>query len=180
MHLKRDSMKEEIFEIVNGEDEVIGCAPRKECHGNPSLTHRVAHVLVHNTAGELLLQKRSQSKFIQPGRWDTSVGGHLEPGEGYEQAALRELNEELGITDVPVRFLRKYFMRNEIESECVATFLVQWEGQVHFNEAEIEEVRFFSTDEIEKKIGSGAFTPNFEKEYRYLHQHDILKIFKIG
>ena len=173
-------MTEEIFEIVNEKDEVIGRAPRDECHGNPSLTHRVAHVLVHNTAGDILLQKRSRSKFIQPGKWDTSVGGHLEPGEGYEQAALRELNEELGITGVPVRFLHKYFIRNEIESECVATFLVQWDGPVHFNEAEIEEVRFFSTDEIEVKIGSGAFTPNFEEEYHYLRQQDFLKIFKIG
>ena len=81
----------ELFEIVDDNDLVIGTAPRRECHGNPALVHRAAHVLVFNRAGQLLLQKRSASKDIQPGKWDTSVGGHLDPGENYLTAAVREM-----------------------------------------------------------------------------------------
>ena len=69
--------KTEFFDIVDDEDRVIGQAPRSQCHGDPRLVHRVAHVLVFNSRGELLLQKRSVTKDIQPGKWDTSVGGHL-------------------------------------------------------------------------------------------------------
>jgi len=76
-----------------------------KCHGNPALVHRAVHVLVVNAAGELLLQKRSARKDIQPGKWDTSVGGHLEPGESYFAAALREMREELGLSGLPLTFL---------------------------------------------------------------------------
>ncbi len=89
----------EWFDIVDENDRVICQAPRSVCHGDPSLIHRVAHVLVFNRRGQLLLQKRSRSKDIQPGRWDTSVGGHLDPGEDYLEAAYREMREELGISE---------------------------------------------------------------------------------
>ncbi len=86
----------EYFEIVNEQGEVIGKAPRSECHGNPALVHRAVHVLVFNKKGELLLQLRSKDKDIQPGKWDTSVGGHLGVGESYQQAALREFARNWG------------------------------------------------------------------------------------
>lgn len=94
-------MDDEILEIVNEEGEVLGLAPRSEIHGNPSLWHRVVHVLVFNRKGELLLQKRSMDKDVAPGRWDTSVGGHVNPGESLVKAAARELMEELGVEAEP-------------------------------------------------------------------------------
>ncbi len=156
----------EIFEIVDDADRVIGTAPRRACHGDPTLVHRVAHVLLFNGAGELLLQKRSAYKDIQPGKWDTSVGGHLDPGEDYRQAALREMAEELGVVEVPLTFLYRSRIRNQIESENVATFLTRYDGEIRFPPEEIEAVRFWRTAEIEKALGTGLFTPNFEEEWR--------------
>lgn len=155
----------EFFEIVDDNDNVIGRAPRHECHGNPALIHRVAHVLVVSATGDLLLQKRSAHKDIQPGRWDTSVGGHLDPGESYHEAAVREMREELGLAGLPLTFLYKSKIRNAIESENVATFLTRYDGDVAWNEHEISEVRYWSPAEIEAALGQGIFTPNFEEEW---------------
>ena len=158
--------EEELFEIVDDNDRPIGTAPRSACHGNPALIHRVAHVLVFNCREELLLQKRSRHKDIQPGRWDTSVGGHLAPGESYLQAARREMTEELGVSGVPLTFLYRSRIRNEIESENVGTFLARYNGKIRFAVQEIDEVRFWTPTEIEASLGSGVFTPNFEEEWR--------------
>ncbi len=78
----------ERFDLYDAREyRVIGRAARGECHGNPALVHAVARVHVVDRAGRLLLQKRSAAKDIQPGRWDTAVGGHLQPGEDAETAA---------------------------------------------------------------------------------------------
>lgn len=156
----------EIFDVVDADDKVIGQALRSECHGDPSLVHRVAHVMVFNQQGELLLQKRSPDKDIQPGKWDTSVGGHLDSGEDYQQAAVREMNEELGLADIPLTFLYKSKIRNNIESENVATYLAVSDEEVFYDPHEISEVRFWNSVEIEAQLGSGTFTPNFEQEWQ--------------
>lgn len=161
----------EYFEIVDEQDRVIGKALRSECHGNPSLVHRVAHVLVVNSRGTLLLQKRSPYKDIQPGKWDTSVGGHLNIGEDYETAAHREMKEELGIEGEDLRFLYAYALRNLVESENVRTYLCRYDGKIAFDPVEISEVRYWTMDEIEKSIGTGIFTPNFEEEYGYYKEY---------
>jgi len=70
-----------LFDLLNDDDKVIGQALRSACHGDPGLIHRAVHVLVFNSSGALLLQKRAPGKYIQPGKWDTSVGGHLALGE---------------------------------------------------------------------------------------------------
>lgn len=166
---KRNTMvsaEEEIFEIVDEYDRIVGRATRRQCHGNPALIHRVAHVLVFNKRGAVLLQKRSLRKDIQPGRWDTSVGGHLAPGEDYRQAALRETGEELGIEEPVLTFLYRSCIRNDIEAENVATFMTYHEGPFSFAGDEIEEVRFWTAEEIDAVLGKGIFTPNFEEEWR--------------
>ena len=89
-------MSEEIFDVVNERDEVIGQAPRKEVHAR-GLWHRAIHVLVFNSRGEIFLQKRSLKKDIAAGKWDSSSSGHLDTGEDYDACAVRELREELGL-----------------------------------------------------------------------------------
>lgn len=160
----------ELFDIVDDDDRVIGTAPRSACHGNPALVHRAVHVLVVNGAGDLLLQKRSAHKDIQPGKWDTSVGGHLAPGESYRAAAVREMGEELGLTGLPLTFLYRSKIRNAVESENIATFLTRHDGPVDAEPGEIDAVRWWPAGEIDAALGSGVFTPNFEEEWAHYRE----------
>jgi isopentenyldiphosphate isomerase len=157
---------EEMLEIVDGDGNVTGCAPRSELHGNPALIHRVVHVLVFDRRGRLLLQKRSAQKDVAPGKWDTSVGGHVNPGEDIRDAALREAKEELGVAGVELRFLYRYLFSNHIESELVSTFSCTYEGELQFNSAEIDEVRHWTLQEIRDNLGTGVFSRHFESEIK--------------
>ena len=165
-----EEVAEEIFEIVDEDDRVVGQAFRSQCHGNPGLIHRVAHVLVFNHEGEILLQKRSMSKDIQPGRWDTSVGGHLMPGEDYRKAAHREALEELGLENPDLIFLYFSKIRNDVESENVATFRTVADGPFDFDRSEIDALKFWRPKDIVKQTGKDVFTPNFEEEWRSYRQ----------
>jgi isopentenyldiphosphate isomerase len=89
-------MTEEIFDVVNARDEVVGQAPRREVHAR-GLLHRAVHVLVFNAGGEVFLQKRSQLKDTAKGKWDSSSSGHVDAGEDYDHCAVRELHEEIGL-----------------------------------------------------------------------------------
>src|SRR4029077_17544623 len=89
-------MSEEIFDVVNDRDEIIGRLPRSEVHRDGH-KHRAVHVLVFNARGEVFLQKRSMTKDTFPGAWDSSCSGHLDSGEDYDTGAVRELREELGL-----------------------------------------------------------------------------------
>src|SRR5215475_14454512 len=89
-------MPEDIFDVVNERDEVIGRQPRSVVHAQ-GLLHRAVHVLVFNSRGEIFLQKRSMKKDRQPGVWDSSSSGHVDSGEAYDETAARELREEIGL-----------------------------------------------------------------------------------
>ena len=159
----------EYFDIVDDKNRVIGRATRKECHGNPSLMHRVVHVIVLNSSGEIFLQKRSDNKDIQPGKWDTSVGGHVDSGEHYIDAAYREAQEELGIELGEIPLLYEYIQTNEIETEWVRTFGSVHDGPFRLNPGEISDGRFWRFDEIDGSDGN-IFTPNFLDEYKRFKQ----------
>jgi len=167
---------DEIFDIVSEDDIVIGKASRRRCHGDPSLIHRAVHVLIFNRAGDLLLQQRSLNKDIQPGKWDTSVGGHLDIGESYLGAAHREMAEELGLTALPLTFLYHSKIRNRIESENVATYLTVTDQKIIYNPVEISAVRFWSSAEIEAALEREIFTPNFEEEWHMLKEFSRKKL----
>src|SRR5262245_49045805 len=98
-------MAEEVFDIVNERDEVVGQKPRSEVH-RLKLNHRAVHVLVFNSRGELFLQKRSMKKDCCPGTWDSSASGHLDSGESYDACCVRELREEIGLADAPERLFK--------------------------------------------------------------------------
>ncbi len=167
-------MIDEILDIVNTSGEIIGKARRSEIHGNPSLIHRVTHVLVFNSRGEILLQKRSMKKDVAPGKWDTSVGGHVNHGESIEEAVLRELAEELGIRSVKPEFIYSYIHSNQYETELVYTHHCIYNGRIDFNMEEIEEVRFWDINVIEE--GNGEFSDNLLHEIR-LYKEFIKRLY---
>ncbi len=166
--IKRKYEGEEWFDLLTPEGKIIGKAPRSVVHGNPDLLHAVVHVHIINSQGEILLQKRNEDKDIQPGKWDTAVGGHVHSGETIDHALEREAEEELGISFGKFHPLFRYVMRNEIESELVHGFLLQEDGPFYPDPGEISEARFWKISEIEQNIGRNIFTPNFEQEFAIL------------
>ncbi|MEG2075857.1 MAG: NUDIX domain-containing protein, partial [Victivallaceae bacterium] len=153
-----------------------------ECHGNPDLIHRTSHVVVVNKSGEILLQKRTKSKDIQPGKWDTAVGGHLNMGETYEIAARRELGEELGVTDssIKLNYLFDDKIRNSVESEDVRVFGIIYEGDFKVQESEVDEVKYWNLSELAECDQSKLFTPNLIGELQKLAQGDwVNKLLKL-
>lgn len=140
----------EIFDVVDENDRVIGQATRKECNSNPNLIHRAVYVLVFNSKGELFLQKRSKTKDICPGMWSISVSGHVDHGESYETAAIREMKEEIGLSSA-LQFLDKYIIHGETENEFSAIYRTVANGPFHLDPVEIEKGNFFTLDAIKKE-----------------------------
>ena len=161
-------MKEEWFPLVNEMGETIGKATRKECHSGSKQLHPVIHLHIFNDAGELYLQKRSMSKDIQPGKWDTAVGGHIDYGETVEEALRREVREELGITAFTPQFITRYVFESAIEKELVNTFRTIYNGEIKPDTEELDGGRFWSLEEIKSNLGQNVFTPNFEQEFKRL------------
>jgi isopentenyldiphosphate isomerase len=161
---------EELFPVVDESGKVTGKATRSTCHNGSKILHPVVHLHVFNGKGDLLLQKRSAEKDIQPGKWDTSVGGHVDYGETVEEALFREVREELGISDFTPVLLRTYIFTSEIEREMVHSYKTTYDGPFCFDKHEIDEIRFWQLSEIEKDLGKAIFTPNFEDEFRFLQE----------
>jgi len=159
----------ETFPIVDEEGNTIGEAPRSVCHdGKSMLLHPVVHLHVFNSKGELFLQKRSMSKDIQPGKWDTSVGGHVSPGESVEDALKREAFEELNLSEFVPLFITRYVWESPRERELVNSFKTITDEVPCVEKNEIDEGRYWSINEIHENLGKGIFTPNFEYEHKLI------------
>lgn len=158
---------EEMFPLVDEEGNIIGAATRGECHGGNKPLHPVVHLHVFNRHGDLYLQKRPAWKDIQPGKWDTAVGGHVDLGESVEMALHREAFEELGLTDIQPERLPHYVFESTRERELVFPHRCTYDREIHPS-AETDGGRFWSMDEIRSNIGKGVFTPNFESEFQRL------------
>lgn len=156
---------DEIYDVVNENDVVVGQATRKQVHSDPSLIHRAAGGYIFNRKKQILMQKRSKTKDMYPSRWAFSVGGHVDSGDTYEKAALRELKEELGI-ETHLHFVEKRFVKHEDETEFWTIYLGLHDGPFReFNTVEIDEVRFFSLQELQRltREDAGDFVPEVVK-----------------
>src|SRR5437868_6620220 len=141
-------MSEDIFDVVNGRDEVIDSKPRSGVH-RLGLLHRAVHVLVFNARGQIFLQKRSMKKDRQPGLWDSSASGHVDSGEDYDTTAVREVWEEIGLRlpKTPKR-LFKIDACEETDQEFVWVYRYESEGPFELNREEIDRGDWFAPEEV--------------------------------
>jgi len=156
-------MGEEIFDIVDESDTVVGRASRKEVHSS-GLLHRSAHLLVFDSTERVLLQKRSYEKDTFPGRWDSSVSGHVDSGEEYDQCIVREALEEIGIVlgETPEK-LFKIDACEGTTQEFTWVYRTLYEGPFSVNEQEISEIRWFPGDVVDRQLEARGevFSPAF-------------------
>lgn len=156
---------ETLLPEVDEQGNITGTMTRAEAHSGIKHLHPVVHLHVFNSKGDLYLQKRPDWKDIQPGKWDTAVGGHIDLGESVEQALHREVKEEIGITDYTPERLKHYVFESDKEKELVFVFRTVYDKPINPDKEELADGRFWSRQEIRDNIGKGIFTPNFENEY---------------
>lgn len=155
----------EMLPLVDENGLLIGAATRKECHDGSKPLHPVVHLHVFNEAGELYLQKRPEWKTIQPGKWDTAVGGHVDLGENAEMALKREAAEELGLKEFEPELLETYVYESDVEKELVFTYRCTYTGPIAPS-GETDGGAFWKLEHITAQLEQGVFTPNFETEFR--------------
>ena len=157
-------MNEDIFDVVNDDDEIIGRELRSVVHAR-GLLHRAVHVLVYNAAGQIFLQKRSMAKDNDPGLWDSSCSGHVDSGESYAVAAERELMEEIDLlVDEPMEELFKIEASAGTGWEFAVIYRTEDEGPFNLCPEEIDEGRWFTPEEIDNALANEPekFSPTFK------------------
>jgi isopentenyldiphosphate isomerase len=144
-------MPEEIFDVVNEQDEVIGQAPRSECHANPALMHRTVHFTLLDTKNhQLLITQRSLRKDVDAGQW-CFLGEHILSGENYPEAVLRGVKEELGVQLHSCGEYAHHIFSYSHQREFVRFFLVDWNGEnIHADPQEIIDYRWVTLSHLLK------------------------------
>ncbi|MCK3684884.1 NUDIX domain-containing protein [Maribellus sp. YY47] len=172
--IQKGFAREEWVPLVDEQGKVLGQTPRSQVHNGSKLLHPVVHLHVLNRNGSILLQKRPMNKQIQPGKWDTAVGGHISAGETLEAALKKEASEEIGLADFSARLQKVYKWESEVEAELIYLFTTHDFKNIGIQSDEVEELRFWTKKQIESEIGNGIFTPNFEQEYAMLIQQKLI------
>jgi isopentenyldiphosphate isomerase len=154
---------DEVFDLVDLEDRVIGTVRRGDAHRNPALVHRSVQILVFASDGRVLLQRRSPAKDLFPGYYCASASGHVASGEDYAATAMREIVEELGVSPA-LRYVGKALVRSRPETELTALFLARCDGPFQFSPTETQGGAFFTLDELRgrRRDASLPLTPAAE------------------
>jgi 16S rRNA (adenine1518-N6/adenine1519-N6)-dimethyltransferase len=164
--------QEESFSIVDEYDRVIGSAPRCQVHAN-NLLHRAVHLLIFNSAEEVFLQLRSRRKDRHPLLWDSSAAGHVNAGEEYDQAAARELREELGV-EIPLQRVAKLTASDQTDHEFISLYYGSYDGDLRPNPSEIEAGQFFPPSIVDGWIKARPrdFAPAFLECWKIWHERN--------
>lgn len=155
----------EWFPVVESNGIVVGRASRAYCHSGAKPLHPVIHIHIIDRQSRIYLQKRSMRKDIQPGKWDTAVGGHVAYGEAIIEAVFREASEELGLIDFNPIYVETYEFESPVEREMVNVYAAVGSYDLHPDLDEVDEGRWWELADIDVFIGKGVFTPNFESEF---------------
>lgn len=163
---------DELFDLVDLDDNVIGQVRRGEAHSNPTLIHRSVQILVFASDGRLLLQRRSMTKDLFPGYYCASASGHVASGEDYLATAERELVEELGIS-TPLIFLGKTLVKSAPETEITSLYLARSDGPFQFHPTETAGGTFMTLDDVQRGMRSDALavTPALRSAIEQLSQY---------
>ncbi|MEW6299829.1 MAG: NUDIX hydrolase YfcD [Thermodesulfobacteriota bacterium] len=150
---------DEIVTIVDAHNTVVGAVPRRQMRAN-NLPHRSTYILVFTPRGELYVQKRTLTKDVFPGYYDPVAGGVVLAGESYEQGAVRELEEEMGIRNTPLTWLFDFYFENEHTRVWGGTFSCVYEGPLALQTEEIESVTLMTPEEVVRRAAAEPFTPD--------------------
>ena len=167
----------EMLDIIDENNNVIGRETRERCF-NEGLLHRAIHILILNSKGQVLLQKRSMKKKTFPGFWTSSVSGHVESGKSYEEGAIREMKEEIR-AKTNLEKVCDFFIEEKygilIDKEIIRLFSGKYDGPFSIDKNELDEVRFFYKEELNDLIRKEEIivTPAFLKCWRKLNSKKL-------
>lgn len=160
----------EYFPVVEPTGLVVARSPRGYCHGGAKPLHPVVHLHIIDRFSRIYLQKRPMNKFIQPGRWDTAVGGHVAYGEMLLEALYRESYEELRFTEYNPVHIVTYEFESEIEKELVCVYAAVGSFDLKPDPDELDGGAWWELADIDANMGKGVFTPNFESEFQMIRR----------
>ena len=160
----------EYFPVVEPTGLVIGRSSRAYCHSGAKPLHPVIHIHIIDRFSRIYLQKRPLHKDIQPGKWDTAVGGHVSYGESIVEAVYREAYEELRFHEFNPIHLETYEFESSVEREMVSVFAAVGSYDLHPDPEEVAEGRWWPVEEIDASIGKGVFTPHFDSEFQMIRK----------
>ncbi len=169
-------MHEEVLELVNEKDEVIGDVLKRVANANPQLIHREILVLIYESKEkrDVLFEHRSKNKTVDPLRWD-GVAGHVTKGMNTKEAAEMEISEELGLHDLELKYISKELVHYPNETHFCSLFIAPYNhGTITLELEEVEEVKFLNESAVNQMLHSGEqFSPHFLKMTRAFWRGDF-------
>lgn len=160
----------EFFPIVEPNGLVVARAAREYCHSGAKPLHPVVHLHIIDRFSRIYMQKRPLSKKIQPGKWDTAVGGHVSYGEHLLEALYRESSEELGFSEFNPIHIVTYEFESEVEKELINVYAAVGHYELTPDPEELDGGKWWELADIDEGIGKGIFTPNFESEFQMIRK----------
>ncbi len=161
---------DEWLPVIDEHGNVIGRSTREYCHSGSGVLHPVVHLHIIDRLGRIFLQKRGENKLVQPGKWDTAVGGHVAYGESIIEALYRESHEELGLTRFNPVYLDTWLYDSHTERELVFIFAAVGSYELKLNPDELSDGRLWTLEQIRNARGKDILTPEFEMEFERIRQ----------